>query len=144
MKQLVDDRVTDASGPLPSLDGVRVLAVDDNEDALEVLEAVLVEAGATVRVAHSGADALTAWERERPDVLLCDLAMPDLSGYQVLAEIRRRDAASGRLIPAIAVTAQATDEHITRSLRAGFAHHVAKPFEATEVVRVIAHTVRRS
>ena len=143
LKQTLDDPSSD-SGPLPSLAGIRVLAVDDNDDALEVLEAVLTEAGASVRVAHTGAAAVAAWENEPPDVLLCDLAMPDMSGYQVLAEIRRRETASGSFVPAIAVTAQATHEHISRSLRAGFAHHIAKPFEATEVVRVVAHTVRRS
>jgi signal transduction histidine kinase len=128
----------------PSLAGVRVLAVDDNRDALEILDSLLTDAGAHVRVAGSGADALAEWERETPDIVLCDLAMPDMTGFELLAEIRQRDALVRRFVPAIAVTAQATEEHVVQSVRAGFQAHVAKPFEAADLVRAVAHALHRS
>jgi signal transduction histidine kinase len=129
---------------VPSLAGVRILAVDDNRDALEVLEAVLVDAGAHVRLANSGAEALVEWDREVPDVVLCDLAMPDMNGYDLLAEIRQRDSTVRQFVPAIAVTAQATEEHVAQSIRAGFQQHVAKPFEADDIIRAVAHALHRA
>jgi CheY-like chemotaxis protein len=128
----------------PSLAGVRVLAVDDNRDALEVLDAVLGDAGAHVRLANSGAEALAEWERETPDIVLCDLAMPEMNGYELLAEIRERDATVRRFIPAIAVTAQASEEHIAQSMRAGFQQHIAKPFDAADLVRAVAQALHRA
>jgi signal transduction histidine kinase/ActR/RegA family two-component response regulator len=133
-----DDVVT------PSLAGVRVLAVDDNRDALEVLDAVLGDAGAHVRLANSGAEALAEWERETPDIVLCDLAMPEMNGYELLAEIRERDATVRRFIPAIAVTAQASEEHVAQSMRAGFQQHIAKPFDGADLVRAVAQALHRA
>jgi len=122
---------------VPSLVGLSVLAVDDNADALDVLKAILAEAGADFSLAASGAEALQAW-RERPsDVVLCDLAMPGMSGFQLLEQIRELDRKAGRVTPAIAVTAHASEEQIARSAQAGFQHHVAKPFNSSQLVRAI-------
>jgi signal transduction histidine kinase len=84
---------------VPSLAGISVLAVDDNPDALQILEASLNQAGASVRTASSGDEALAMWREASADVLLCDLAMPHMSGFQVLWRIRDLDRESGRVTP---------------------------------------------
>lgn len=122
---------------MPSLNGISILAVDDNPDSLEVLEAVLIDAGATVRTALSGAQALELWQRESSDVLLCDIAMPLMSGYELLSRIRDLDRQAGRVTPAIAVTAHATDEQVARSAQAGFQMHIAKPFDRKQLLKAI-------
>jgi signal transduction histidine kinase len=121
-----------------SLAGVHILAVDDNSDALEVMAVTLTAAGATVRTASTGELALRQWDLERPDVLLCDLAMPEMDGFTVLREIRRRDARSTRRTPAVAVSAHATLEYLRRSRDAGFAAHVAKPFRTVDLLRAVS------
>lgn len=122
---------------MPSLRGMSVLAVDDNPDSLEVIEAVLADAGAQVRTASSGARALELWQRESADVLLCDIAMPHMSGYELLTRIRDLDRLAGRVTPAIAVTAHATDEQVARSAQAGFQMHIAKPFDRRQLLKSI-------
>ncbi len=123
---------------VPTLSGVRALVVDDNLDALALLESTLGDAGADVRASASAVTALAGWRQGRFDVLVCDLAMPGMSGYELLSQIREIDERQGRLTPAIAVTAQATEEQIARSLRAGFAAHITKPFDPSDVIRRIA------
>lgn len=120
------------------LDGIAVLAVDDNADALEVLATALAGHGARVRTALGGEEAIAAWAREPADVLVCDLAMPAVTGFDVLRAVRAQDAVRGRVTPAIAVSAHASEGHQVEALRAGFAAYVAKPFEAPELVRAIA------
>lgn len=126
-----------AEDRMPSLAGLSILAVDDNPDSLEVLEAVLLEAGAQVRTALSGAQALELWQRESADVLLCDIAMPHMSGYELLTRIRDLDRLAGKVTPAIAVTAHATDEQVARSAQAGFQMHIAKPFDRRQLLKAI-------
>jgi signal transduction histidine kinase/CheY-like chemotaxis protein len=128
----------------PSLEGVRVLAVDDNRDALDVLSAALTRAGAQVEAVTSGIDAVAAWQRRPADVLLCDLAMPQMDGYDVLDRIRRLDAGAGRQLRAIAVTAHASEAHHLRTRRAGFQHHIAKPFDAAQLVKAVAAALERT
>jgi len=123
---------------VPALPGVSVLVVDDNLDALEVLEAALTAAGADVRRASSGAEALELWQEKPSDVLLCDLAMPHMSGFQLLARIRDLDRVAGRVTPAIAVTAHATEEQVARSVQAGFQVHITKPVDANRLIRSVA------
>ena len=122
---------------VPSLAGLSVLAVDDNADSLDVLRAILADAGANYSVAASGAEALEFWRVGPSDVVLCDLAMPGMSGFQLLAQIRELDRQAGRVTPAIAVTAHASEEQVARSAQAGFQHHVAKPFNSSQLVRAI-------
>jgi CheY-like chemotaxis protein len=127
-----------AEPPLPSLAGLHVLAVDDNDDALDVLVDVLAGAGARVTVARSGAQAVAGWRSMPADVLVCDLAMPGMDGFAVLERIREMDAAAGRLTPALAVTAHGADELRARSLRAGFLAHLVKPYSRAELVIAVA------
>jgi signal transduction histidine kinase/ActR/RegA family two-component response regulator len=122
---------------LDRLDGVDVLVVDDNPDALDILVTALETVGAEVRVASSGPAAIQAWDMHPPDILLCDLAMPGMDGFDVLATVRSRDALAGRHTPAIAVTAHATAEHRRRSAEAGFAAHLNKPYRIAELIRVV-------
>jgi signal transduction histidine kinase len=132
-----------APAALPSLDGVRVLVVDDNDDALHIAREVLARAGASVELADSGAAALEIWTRQPPDVLVCDLAMPGMSGYELLGRVREIDRRAGRLTPALAVTAQVSEEQIARSVQAGFQVHIAKPFEAVDVIQAVAAAMER-
>jgi CheY-like chemotaxis protein len=119
------------------LDGVEVLVVDDNPDALDILATALEAVGAEVRTASSGTAAIEAWSDHAPDVLLCDLAMPGMDGFDVLASVRRLDASTERYTPAIAVTAHATAEHRRRTAEAGFAAHINKPYRIAELVRTV-------
>lgn len=131
-----------AEAPLSrvALAGIRVLAVDDNPDALEVIATTLATAGATVRVARDGHDAVVQWHQEAPDVLVCDLAMPHLDGFAVLRMIQQNDRAGVR---AIALTAHASQEYVDRTSAAGFVGHVAKPYAATDLVEAVAKAARR-
>jgi signal transduction histidine kinase/CheY-like chemotaxis protein len=124
--------------PAFSLGGIGVLAVDDNADALEILALTLTAAGARVRTARSGAEALQAWRHERPDVLICDLAMPGMDGFELLQAVRRDDADSGRATPAIVVTAHVMADREAGARAAGFDHYIRKPYETSELVRVVA------
>jgi len=121
-----------------ALAGVRVLAVDDNPDALDVVAATLSAAGATVRVARDGAEAVAKWAEEPADVLMCDLAMPHMDGFAVLAMIR--STPTGAAVRAIALTAHASQEYVDRTTAAGFMGHLAKPFAAVDLVTAVART----
>jgi signal transduction histidine kinase/ActR/RegA family two-component response regulator len=126
-----------------NLDGVKVLVVDDEEDARELIQRVLSECGATASTAGGAVEALTKIERERPDVLVSDIGMPELDGYELLRRVRRLEAQGGRRIPAIALTAFARPEDRARALRAGFLLHIAKPVEPSELVAGIASALGR-
>ncbi len=90
-------------------------------------------AGADVRTASSAREAISAWELEPGDALLCDLAMPDMDGFQVLNRIRGLDAAAGRETAAIALTAYTSEEYRVRCLAAGFHAHVGKPYKLDDL-----------
>lgn len=128
-----------AAPPTDALAAVRVLAVDDNADARDAVQAALAAAGARVRVAESGAEAVAMARAEPPDVVLCDLSMPELDGFVVLRLLRAAMPA-GRALPAIALSAHASADHRRRSRDAGFAHHLAKPYE----IDVLIATIRAS
>ena len=150
LPQLVSAATTVARGssdelPPLALQGLRVLAVDDHADARDVLSIALSTAGAEVTAAKSGRDALAAWDGGRYDVIICDVAMPGIDGFELLRRIRNTPA--GRTIPAIAVTAHASAEHRARSRAAGFDEHIAKPYRNAELLQNIrqllaSHDVR--
>ncbi len=120
-----------------TLAGIRVLAVDDNADALEVLASSLAHRGADVRVATTGEAAMREWEREPADVLICDLAMPQMDGFAVLRGIQERDRSAGRHTAAIALTAHASSDYSARARDAGFHRHVAKPCDFDELALAV-------
>ena len=130
---------------LPRLDGVRVLVVDDQEEARLLVAAALGQRGAAVTAVASGAEALALLDRTTFDALILDIAMPDEDGYTVLKKVRALEAerdAEADHIPAVALTAYGRSEDQLRALQAGFLLHVAKPVELPELVMVIASLTR--
>jgi signal transduction histidine kinase len=125
------------------LRNVRVLVVDDEEDARLLLETTLAQYGADVTIASSAAEALQAIERTLPDVLLSDVGMPHEDGYSLIRRLRARPAAAGGDIPAVAITAYASANDRLAALSAGFQAHVAKPFEPREIAALVAQLGRR-
>jgi signal transduction histidine kinase/CheY-like chemotaxis protein len=126
---------TDSDVPRSALTGIRVLAVDDNPDALDVVSATLAAAGAAVRVARDGQGALASWRAAPADVLICDLAMPHMDGFAVLRTLQQD--ANGMGVRAIALTAHASQEYVDRTSAAGFVGHLAKPFAAADLVAAV-------
>ncbi len=120
-----------------SLRGLRILIVDDEASAREVLTFILESFGAEVKSADSASVALTILERFKPDVLVSDIAMPKEDGYFLIGEIRRLNSEL-RKTPALALTAYAGREDIERVNIAGFQSHIAKPVDANKLVRAIA------
>ena len=130
--------VVEQPGDEPRLDGVRVLVVDDEEDARELIGRALEDRGAHITLAANSHDAIQILERDDIDVLLADIAMPGDDGYSLIRQIRAAGT-SVSSIPAAAVTAHARDEERTRALAAGFQMHLAKPVEPGEIVRMVDH-----
>ena len=117
--------------------GLRILAVDDDPDSLEVLSSILRLHHATVFGAASAVEALELLQRERPDVIISDIAMPEHDGYWLMQQVLRVAAEGGRLVPCVALTAFANETARRRALAAGFAAHLSKPLNADELVTVI-------
>jgi two-component system CheB/CheR fusion protein len=127
-----------ASGRLPALNGVRVLAVDDEADARELLRAILSQCGAEVTVTASVREALDALQQDRFDVLVSDIVMPDENGYGLIRKVRALDAERGGQIPALALTAYARIEDREAAIAAGYQQHAAKPIEPAELAAAVA------
>ncbi len=132
-----------SQGPLEPLQGLRVLVVDDEPEALEIAATALTTAGATVSVALSGREAVTRWRQEPFDALVCDLAMPDVDGFQVLDRIADLEHHAGHSPIAVALTAYASNEYRHRSLAAGFHIHLAKPYNTCDLVGALADAMER-
>ncbi len=126
------------------LSGIKVLVVDDQADARDLIRRVLTECGADVATATSVDETLTAIEEHRPDVLVSDIGMPEVDGYELLRRVRALGHARGGGLPAIALTAFSRSEDRTRALRAGFLVHVTKPVEPSELVATVASVVGRT
>jgi signal transduction histidine kinase/ActR/RegA family two-component response regulator len=132
-------RVEQVAGTVSArLDGVRVLVVDDDRDALDLAVAVLTAAGAVVRVASSaseGFDALASW---RPDVLVGDIEMPGEDGYTLIRRVRALNRQAGGRTPAVALTAYSRTQDRDRAVNAGYTMHVPKPVDPGEFTVIIA------
>jgi CheY-like chemotaxis protein len=126
------------------LSGIKVLVVDDQDEARELIKRVLQECDAHVVTAAAASEALAAVEMERPDVLVSDIGMPDVDGYELLRRVRALGPARGGRLPAIALTALARSEDRTRALHAGFLVHLSKPIEPSELVATVASVVGRT
>jgi CheY-like chemotaxis protein len=126
------------------LDGLKILIVDDEADTRELLKQGLEYCGATVSVTGTAAEAVEKLMAKTPDILISDIGMPGVDGYDLIRQIRRLPAANGGKVPAIALTAYTRTEDRLHALRAGYDMHVPKPVELAELVAVAASVVRRS
>jgi CheY-like chemotaxis protein len=126
--------------------GLKILVVEDDVDTRELIEWVLKRAGAEVTSVGSAREALEALEREKPHLLVSDIAMPEEDGHELLKKIRALPPERGGRIPAIALTAHSLVQDRLQSLRAGFQSHVPKPVVPEELVEVVASVIhlRRS
>jgi PAS domain S-box-containing protein len=129
---------------LSDLTGIRVLAIDDEEDALTLLRTVLETAGAQVETLGSSTKALEHLERSNPHVLVIDLGMPEMDGFELISRIRASADPRIRNLPAAALTAFARSEDRTKALERGFEMHLAKPVDPGELVASVATLFRRS
>ena len=125
------------------LDGLNILIVDDEPDTRELLRQGLEYCGAGVRLASSAAEALTALKGEVPDILISDIGMPDVDGYDLIKQVRALQTEKGRTVAAIALTAYTRVEDRLNALRAGYDMHVPKPVELTELCAVAVSLTRR-
>jgi signal transduction histidine kinase/ActR/RegA family two-component response regulator len=128
----------------PALDGIRVLAVDDEADARLLLTAVLEQCGAEVRTCGSAAEALAVLADWQPDILVSDIGMPGEDGYALIRKVRALEPEHGGRVPAVALTAYARVEDRLQALSAGYNMHVPKPVEPAELAVVIASMIAQS
>jgi CheY-like chemotaxis protein len=119
-----------------SLSGIRILVVEDEPDTCEFVERLLTGHGARVTVARSAANALAQID-DNIDIIVGDIGLPDVNGYDLMHRIRKLAANAGGTTPAIAVTAYARTEDRMRALNAGYQAHLAKPIEPAELVATI-------
>jgi PAS domain S-box-containing protein len=135
-----------ASGPEfqrpQELEGVRVLLVDDEPDARELLAEVLTSCKASVVIAGSVEEAIRLVKEHRPDVVVSDIGMPVEDGYALIRRLRALPASEGGKTPAVALTAYARSEDRTKALMAGFSMHVPKPVEPMELLAVLANLTK--
>ncbi len=131
--------------PLPQvLEGLQVLIVDDEADARDLLTTILEHSGAQVTAASGADEALGLLNQSRFDVLVSDIGMPNIDGYTFIRKVRELEAQKGKDIPAVALTAYARDTDCQLAIEAGFGVHLAKPFDPTELVSVVAKLVQMS
>ena len=124
---------------MPRLDGTCVLVVDDDEDAVALLSQLLANVGASTETATSAEQALEKVRRIRPDVIVSDIGMPNMDGYDLMRRVRALPASEGGRTPAIAVTAYARPDDAERAFAAGFQRHVPKPIDPAEMVFALAN-----
>ena len=127
---------------VPDLNGVHILVVDDDQDALALSREILEATGAAVTTADSGPAALEKLRRGRTNVLIADLAMPRMDGFELIERVRSSEEVRVREIPAAALTAFARSEDRVRALRSGFQVHLSKPIDPAELMAAAAALAR--
>ena len=125
------------------LQGLRILIIDDETDALDLISMELAQHGARVTGVTSAEEALQSLSQETFDVLISDIGMPQMDGYALIRQIRKQEAGTQKPIPAIALTAYARVQDRMRAILAGYSTHVAKPVDAHELVTVVASLAGR-
>ena len=128
--------------PMLGLQNLPILVVEDETDTRELLTFILEQAGAKVTAVASGAAALTTLQQALPAILLSDIGMAEMNGYSLMRQIRSLTSEQGREIPAIALTAYASEYDQQQALAAGFQQHLSKPVEPEALVRAIAQLVQ--
>jgi signal transduction histidine kinase len=132
------------SGPSAvEITGVRVLAVEDEPDACELIRLILESSGAEVRTARSAAEGYAVLDEWKPDLILADIGMPHEDGYDFIRRVRAREVERGGLIPAVALTAYSRTEDRVQALAAGYQMHVVKPVEPQDLLLVVASLTGR-
>jgi CheY-like chemotaxis protein len=127
-----------------SLDGVRLLVVDDDDDSRDLITCILEEWGASVTGASSADEGMRLLQQSRPDVLLSDIGMPDVDGYAFMRQVRGMPPERGGGVPAIALTAYASESDGARARAAGFQAHVTKPIDPDALTATVAELVGTS
>lgn len=133
-----------AGDDLSMLKGLRVLVVDDEPDARQLMSHLITRTGAEVKTCGSAREALELLQEWRPDVLMSDIAMPDEDGYSLINKVRALPLERGGHTPAAAFTAYAREEDRERALAAGYQMHVAKPISSRQLLATLAHLAATS
>jgi PAS domain S-box-containing protein len=138
-------RIEGAVAARGMLAGVDVLVVDDQPDVVQLVGFVLRRQGASVRGAATVEAAMTLWGEQSPDVVLSDIGMPDVTGYELIRRIRIEEARRRQIVPvpAIALTAHVRAEDRQQAFEAGFQEHMAKPVDTGALVALVARLVGR-
>ena len=126
--------------PATEASGLRVLVVDDNVDAAEMLATLLEMNGYAVQVEFDGASALAAALREPPTVALLDIGLPDMDGHELARRLRAQPATAGAVLVALTGYGQAEDQQ--RAREAGFDHHMVKPADLDRLLTLLASIQR--
>ena len=125
-----------------SLEGARILMVDDDAETREMMRVMLEQFGADVVTAASAGEALSKFQPGRYDAMLADIGMAEVDGYELIARVRALGPEKGGDVPAIAITAYAGKEDRLRAITSGFQYHMSKPIEPGELVGAIANLIR--
>jgi signal transduction histidine kinase len=140
----LESQASDLSGIADGLSGLRLLVVEDEPDTRDALARFLQHYGATVIAVGSAGDALERLAAEAFDVLVSDIGMPGMDGYDLIRELRSRETSSGRCLPAVAVTAFSREEDRQRVLREGYHEHVSKPVNTARLIGVLLELAGRT
>jgi CheY-like chemotaxis protein len=130
-----------ASKEKTALAGRKILVIDDESDARELISRILTYCKATVIAAPTATEGLELLKSERPDVVISDVSMPDKDGYEFINEIRQLSPENGGNTPAVALTAFARADDVTKAISAGYQKHLCKPVDSFELIRVINQLV---
>lgn len=127
----------------PELDGLKILVVDDNKETCQLLETLFLQNRAQVKTAYSSSDAIAIFEHWEPQILLCDIGMPDEDGYSVMTRIRQAEGTKSE-VAAIALTGYARPEDREHALAAGFQLHIPKPIDPESLLWAVAQLTQRN
>jgi CheY-like chemotaxis protein len=134
----------DSSQPSLPLTNFKILVVDDDEDSRFYVSTVLEADGAIVTTVKSAAQALEVLTQLQPDILVCDIGMPDEDGYSLIQKVRTLETENLANVPAVALTAYADSEDRIRALEAGFQSHVTKPVDPADLVVAVVNLLASS
>ena len=140
----IQSAITQSEMQYPNLNGLRILVVDDEKDALEMITIALTRFGADVKALMSTMDAIELLSQWKPNVLVSDIGMPDEDGYAFIGRVRSLHPDEGGSVPAAALTAYARHEDKQRALAAGYQVHIEKPVDIDQMAEVISSLVNRS
>ena len=138
-----DSALKESQSENASLEGLQILIVDDETDTLDLITVELAQHGAKITGATNAGDALKALENRQFDLLISDIGMPKVDGYDLIRRIRQQEAGTERRIPAVALTAYARVQDRMQAIVAGYSTHIAKPVDANELVMVVASLTGR-